>query len=232
MSEHPLAPHPAAGATGEFLAFVSHDWLQPLNTLALAAQCFQDDYEDGYLNDEKVKSFGSECTGLVGRVASALFEWRQLFEPSPTAGNTDLQQIVSRLVKICSPRFRNIGVVLSLEPLPEETRLQTPHPAFIPLMFVLLGHLHRQLRPLASRGAIALSLDTENERQTLGLKLTVSPCLSGPGESAYPWHTAAAFFPDGRLPAAFAEAGWSCTLLPAADGAEIRLTQALDKANQ
>ena len=191
---------PLARLLPDFLAFVAHDWVQPLNTLALVAQCFSDDYFDGELSDAKVDRFREDCMTQVGRIAGSINDLRRVFSAEPQSGGVELRRLVEQIVKIVSPRMHSINVDVIFK-APDDDLRAGVSPALGALLVSLMGRIYTVLKAGKQPVQIDIEIDCHAEKP----RIQINWCRSAPlSESRLPVACPS-------LTRAFKQAGWSLT---------------------
>jgi len=66
-------------AMGEMVGAIAHQWRQPLNAIALQTQFIEDDFEDGLVDKEYLKTFSKENMKLISFMSKTIDDFRNFF---------------------------------------------------------------------------------------------------------------------------------------------------------
>ncbi|HAL87267.1 MAG TPA: hypothetical protein DCM31_10675 [Deferribacteraceae bacterium] len=85
---------------------IAHQWKQPLNAIALIAQCFKDDYDYKELTLDAVNEHVNGILKQVSFMAATIDDFRNFFKPARTMQAFEISSAVSDIVNLMLPQLK------------------------------------------------------------------------------------------------------------------------------
>lgn len=104
--ERMLVQQSKMAAMGEMIGAIAHQWKQPLNAIALIAQCFKDDYDYKELTLEAVNEHVNGILKQVGFMAATIDDFRNFFKPARSMQFFDISAAVADIVNLMLPQLK------------------------------------------------------------------------------------------------------------------------------
>ncbi|MGE4497706.1 MAG: PAS domain S-box protein [Deferribacterales bacterium] len=104
--ERMLVQQSKMAAMGEMIGAIAHQWKQPLNAIALIAQCFKDDYDYKELTLEAVNEHVGGILKQVNFMAATIDDFRNFFKPARSMQTFDISTAVSDIVNLMLPQLK------------------------------------------------------------------------------------------------------------------------------
>jgi PAS domain S-box-containing protein len=105
--ERMLVQQSKMAAMGEMIGAIAHQWKQPLNAIALIAQCFKDDYEYNELNADVIDEHVSEIMKQVDFMNNTIDDFRNFFKPSKRMKKFNLCSAVMDVLSLITPQLKS-----------------------------------------------------------------------------------------------------------------------------
>ncbi|MBF0519699.1 MAG: PAS domain S-box protein [Nitrospirae bacterium] len=99
---------------GEMMGNISHQWRQPLNTLALIVQDISEAYEMGELNREYIYEAIQHSMQQIKFMSKTIDDFRTFFRPSKNKAPFKLQEAFDGIQSIISSRLKTTGTDLKI----------------------------------------------------------------------------------------------------------------------
>ncbi|MBF0319158.1 MAG: hybrid sensor histidine kinase/response regulator [Nitrospirae bacterium] len=114
-SEQLLIQQSKLASMGEMLGAISHQWMQPLNAIALIVQDIKEVYDhDGF--DEKYLGEAVISTmDCVKFMSTTVDSFRRFLKPSKDKTRFDVKEAIEDIVQMFSGVFKSHGIAVSLE---------------------------------------------------------------------------------------------------------------------
>ncbi len=104
--ERMLVQQSKMAAMGEMIGAIAHQWKQPLNAIALIAQCFKDDYDYKELTLDAVNEHVNGILKQVSFMAATIDDFRNFFKPARTMQAFEISSAVSDIVNLMLPQLK------------------------------------------------------------------------------------------------------------------------------
>ncbi|WP_164885328.1 PAS domain S-box protein [Geovibrio thiophilus] len=104
--ERMLVQQSKMAAMGEMIGAIAHQWKQPLNAIALIAQCFKDDYDYKELTLDAVNEHVSGILKQVNFMAATIDDFRNFFKPARTMQEFKISSAVADIVNLMLPQLK------------------------------------------------------------------------------------------------------------------------------
>ncbi|WP_022850316.1 PAS domain-containing sensor histidine kinase [Limisalsivibrio acetivorans] len=113
--ERMLVQQSKMAAMGEMIGAIAHQWKQPLNSIALIAQCIADDYEFDELSEELVEEHVTGIMKQVDFMADTIDDFRGFFKPSRESREFNLLDAVKDVSLLLEPQFKSNYINIELD---------------------------------------------------------------------------------------------------------------------
>ncbi|MBF0564027.1 MAG: PAS domain S-box protein [Nitrospirae bacterium] len=97
---------------GEMISAITHQWRQPLNTLALTVQDLEEAFTFGEIDDNYVKEFVSESLQQVKYMSSTIEDFKNFFKPSKNTKAFDVMASVREVLSLMSLQLKSYSIVV------------------------------------------------------------------------------------------------------------------------
>jgi signal transduction histidine kinase len=104
-------------ALGETLEHIAHQWRQPINTISLIVQDFEETYSCGELTDEYVHETAGNTISLLEHMSQTMSVFRDFFKPEKEKTAFSIKDSIARALSFIEPalRFHHIAVKLDVD---------------------------------------------------------------------------------------------------------------------
>lgn len=97
---------------GEMIGAITHQWRQPLNTLALTVQDLEEAYSFGDLNENYVREFVAESLQQVRYMSNTIEDFRNFFKPSKSKKVFDVMDSAREVLSLMSSQLKSYSIVV------------------------------------------------------------------------------------------------------------------------
>jgi PAS domain S-box-containing protein len=114
-SEQILIQQSKMASMGEMIGLIAHQWRQPLNTVSLIVQNFQEVYTTGKLNDKFIQNSVDEAMRHLFFMSKTIDDFRDFAIPSKKKIPFDVKIIIEKLLSMFKPIFRKNEINILLK---------------------------------------------------------------------------------------------------------------------
>jgi signal transduction histidine kinase len=104
-------------AMGEMIGNIAHQWRQPLNSVGLIVQDFEDAYEYGELDGEYISNSITDVMKQLDYMSKTIDNFRDFFKPSKNKEFFDIKKSVDEVIEILKIQIQkdNVELVINVE---------------------------------------------------------------------------------------------------------------------
>jgi len=102
-------------AMGEMIGAISHQWRQPLNSLALNIQLLEDLYEDGVLDEKEIKKFVNKNMQTIEFMSQTIDDFRNFFRKDKEMSEFNLKDIIMKTISLQKAQFNDHNIEIELD---------------------------------------------------------------------------------------------------------------------
>jgi len=105
---------------GEMVGNIAHQWRQPLNSLGLIVQDFQDAYEHDEIDSQYIANSVNQSMELIKHMSKTIDDFRNFFKPLDNMTVFDLNKEIEAVTALVAPRLINNGIKIHTDNLNEQ----------------------------------------------------------------------------------------------------------------
>ena len=102
-------------AMGEMIGNIAHQWRQPLNTLALMIQNFEDAHAYGEMTESYVEETAQKAMHQIEFMSKTIDDFRNFFEPNKQKERFDVAEAIANTMDIMEKTLRNHAITIRYE---------------------------------------------------------------------------------------------------------------------
>lgn len=106
-----LSQNSKMAAMGEMIDSVAHQWIQPVNSIAMATDMLMNEFEENGLDEEYVKSFHSLVSNRIEHIITTLNEFRSFFRPNSKIERVKVSSLVDSSQMIVQDELNSNSIV-------------------------------------------------------------------------------------------------------------------------
>ena len=106
-------------AMGEMIAYIAHQWRQPLHTLGLKFQILPLEYGQDYFNKEHLDKFVNEAMFIIDHMSKTIDDFSCFFKPDKEKESFNVNQSVARAIQLIKSSYDYNHIIIEMNCMDE-----------------------------------------------------------------------------------------------------------------
>jgi len=115
IQENALLQQSKLAAMGEMIGAISHQWRQPLNSIAGNIQFLDDDFDDNLIDKSYINKFIDNNMIFINFMSKTIDDFRNFFKADKTKSIYSVYAKILEIESIFDPQFKSNSIELSIE---------------------------------------------------------------------------------------------------------------------
>lgn len=102
-------------AMGEMIGAISHQWRQPLNTLALQVQFIEEDYNENEIDKNYITSFSNKCMNQINYMSKTIDDFKNFFKSQKKIQEFNTYDKIKESTNLIKAQLDNFNIDINIK---------------------------------------------------------------------------------------------------------------------